>query len=202
MIRTQTKDETTYLINGPVGKLELMVAKPTGPQRSAWGIICHPHPLYGGTMHNKVVTTLSKAFQALGVTTVRFNFRGVGQSEGKFDHGNGELDDLMTVVSWVLQTNPDRDIWIAGFSFGAYIAAKAATKIPVKKLVTISPPVKACHMQKLPPIACHWILVQGEADEVIPATEVLSWAEKRKPKPVIIRFPKAGHFFHGMLAEL
>lgn len=202
MILTLSKHETSQLIPGPAGELELIIARPEVPERGAWGVVCHPHPLFGGSMYNKVVATLAKTFLGLGLSTVRFNFRGVGKSEGQFDHGEGEVYDLLSVIEWVLQDRPDHQIWLAGFSFGAYVAAKAATKIPVAKLITIAPPVKDLHMENLPPITCPWILVQGEKDDIVPAEEVLTWAEKREPKPLIIRFPQAGHFFHGQLVEL
>lgn len=201
MITTQTKEQT-QLINGPAGKLEVAINEATAPEHSAWGIVCHPHPLYGGTMHNKVVTTLAKTFTGMGVTTVRFNFRGVMRSEGGFDQGNGELDDLLAVIDWVQQVHIKNEIWLAGFSFGAFIAAKAATQIPVNKLVTVAPPVQHFPMQHLPPITCPWVLVQGELDDVVPPKEVFAWAEARNPRPTIIRFPQAGHFFHGQLSEL
>lgn len=201
MILTLTKDETIQLIHGPAGQLEVICAAPDAAKRHAWGIICHPHPLYGGTMHNKVVTTLVKTFQALGLNTVRFNFRGVGQSEGVFDNGVGELDDLYAVIEWV-QRERIADIWLAGFSFGAYIAAKAASEIPVRKLVTIAPPVDNFPMRQLPPILSDWVLVQGMQDEVVPAESVIQWAESRDPQPTIVKFDTATHFFHGQLTEL
>lgn len=201
MITTKTK-EITQLIDGPSGKLEVAISEATAPEQSAWGIVCHPHPLYGGTMQNKVVTTLVKTFTSMGVATVRFNFRGVMRSEGRFDQGTGELDDLLAVMDWVQQLHIKNEIWLGGFSFGAYIATKAATQIPVNKLVTIAPPVQHFPMQNLPPILCPWILVQGELDDVVPPKEVFAWAEARNPKPTIIRFPQAGHFFHGQLGEL
>lgn len=202
MITTLTKQETSQIIPGPAGELELIVAKTDVPERGAFGVVCHPHPLFGGSMHNKVVTTLVKTFLNLGLNTVRFNFRGVGKSEGQFDNGDGEVYDLLSVIDWVLHERPDRQIWLAGFSFGAYIAAKAATKIPVAKLVTVAPPVQDLHMENLPPITCPWILVQGEEDDIVPAKEVLDWAAQRDPKPYIICFPEAGHFFHGQLVTL
>jgi len=201
MITTRTK-EITQLINGPAGKLEVIVSEPQGEERNAFGVICHPHPLYGGTMHNKVVTTLAKTFQGMGVATVRFNFRGVMESEGLFDNGNGELQDLLAVIEWIQQERPKKACWLGGFSFGSYIAAKAATEIAVSKLVTIAPPVQHFPMQDLPPITCPWVLVQGERDDVVPADAVLKWAEARRPQPIIIRFPEAGHYFHGQLGEL
>ena len=202
MITTSTKNDTTTLINGPAGQLEVAVAAPISESRSAIGIICHPHPLFGGTMDNKVVTTLTKTFQYLGLHAVRFNFRGVGRSAGQFDQGNGELEDLLAVIDWMQQQHPSREIWLAGFSFGAYVAAKAATQLPINKLVTIAPAVQHFPMQNLPPILCPWVLVQGEKDDVVPPQEVFAWAETREPKPIILRFPEAGHFFHGQLGEL
>lgn len=202
MIRTLTQHETVHIIQGPAGQLEVVMAKPTARERAAWGIVCHPHSLYGGSMQNKVVTTLVKTFQHLGVNTARFNFRGVGRSEGEFDHGEGELYDLLAVVEWLLKEHPDREIWLAGFSFGAYVALKAATQIPLAKLVVVAPPVEHFPVKKLPPLLCPWILVQGELDDVVLPEAVFVWAKKRKPKPHIIRFPTAGHFFHGQLGEL
>lgn len=195
-------NETANMIQGPAGKLEIAVGTPTGIEREAIGIVCHPHPLHGGTMYNKVVTTLAKSFQGLGLTTVRFNFRGVGQSQGEFDYGRGEVDDLLAVVKWLQAEMGHKELWLAGFSFGAFIAASGAVQLPVKKLVTVAPPVEHFPMRDLPPILCDWVLVQGEKDDVVPAAEVLAWAESRVPQPVIIRFPEAGHFFHGELAEL
>jgi alpha/beta superfamily hydrolase len=202
MISTKTKEEIALLIKGPAGDLELMADETAEKSRAAWGIVCHPHPLYGGTMHNKVVTTLTKTFQNLGLNTVRFNFRGVDRSGGRFDNGFGELDDLLAVIDWVQQERSSKEIWLAGFSFGAFIAAKAATQISVGKLVTVAPPVQNFPMNALPPITCPWVLVQGDMDDVVPPKEVIEWAEARDPRPVILRFPEAGHFFHGQLGEL
>lgn len=197
------KETTTKLITGPAGQLEIALNESANEKHSgAFGIVCHPHPLYGGTMNNKVVTTLAKTFQGLGLNTIRFNFRGIGKSEGHYDNGNGELDDLLAVIDWVQRERAQHEIWLAGFSFGGFIAAKAATQIPIAKLVTVAPPVEHFSMQTLPPILCPWILVQGEQDDVVPPAEVFAWAEKRNPAPIIIRFPEAGHFFHGQLQEL
>ena len=115
----QTKlapNETATTVDGPAGKLEIAVGTPTGVEREALGIICHPHPQHGGTMYNKVVSTLAKAFQALGLTTVRFNFRGVGKSQGQFDFGKGEVDDLFAVIKWLQAETGHKEIWLAGFS--------------------------------------------------------------------------------------
>lgn len=200
MIATTKIIEATKLIPGPAGQIEVSVAK---SKSNAWGIVCHPHSLYGGTMNNKVVTTLVKVFQHLGLNTIRFNFRGVGRSSGAYDQGNGELDDLLAVIDWMLDQQPSHSLWLAGFSFGAYIAMKAAGRIPIKKLVVVAPPVNHFSFKGMPAItASSWVLAQGLKDDVVPAKEVLRWAKKRKPPPVLLTFPAAGHFFHGQLVEL
>lgn len=203
MILTATaKNEVIELIQGPAGQLEVAVSAPLDASRSALGIVCHPHPLFGGTMNNKVVTTLVKTFQHLGLYSARFNFRGVGRSAGQFDHGVGELEDLLAVVGWLQQQHPGREIWLAGFSFGAYVAAKAATQLPVNQLITVAPAVEHFPMQTLPPIRCPWVVVQGEKDDVVPPEAVFDWVASRAPEPTLLRFPEAGHFFHGQLGEL
>ncbi len=202
MMTTKTKDTTAHVITGPAGKLELLMSTPLGTERNAIGIVCHPHPLFGGTMNNKVVTTLVKAFQNLGLHAVRFNFRGVGESDGDFTGGTGELEDLLAVIDWLRKDNPDRQIWLAGFSFGAYIAALAAVQMHFERLVLVAPPVVNFQMITLPPILSPWILVQGEQDDVVHAEEVFTWAKGRKPQPTVLRFPGAGHYFHGQLTEL
>jgi alpha/beta superfamily hydrolase len=202
MMTKLATNETATEIKGPAGKLEIAIGTPIGPDRNTLGIICHPHPLHGGTMYNKVVTTLARSFQGLGLTTVRFNFRGVGQSQGEFDFGRGEIDDLLAVAKWVQTEMGHQDLWLAGFSFGAYIAASVAVQVPTKKLVTVAPPVTHFPMRDLPPILCDWVLVQGDQDDVVAPEDVLAWAKSRLPPPVILRFPEAGHFFHGQLGEL
>jgi alpha/beta superfamily hydrolase len=201
MISTFTNDVTQF-VQGPAGQLEIAIGEPLEGDRQAIAIVCHPHPLYGGTMHNKVVTTLAKTFQLMGATVVRFNFRGVGRSVGEFDHGNGEVEDLLAVVDWLIPQHPGKEIWLGGFSFGSYVAARAATQIAATKLVTIAPPVERFPMQEIPPIYCPWVLVQGELDDVVDPVAVFEWIETRHPKPTVIRFPEAGHFFHGQLLEL
>jgi len=203
MITTKNKQITSILIDGPAGKLQIALEEAIGQSRDALGIICHPHPLFGGNMENKVVTTLAKTLQHLGLLTIRFNFRGVGKSAGQYANAEGELDDLLSVMNWIRKQQGYQDIWLAGFSFGSYIAAKAATQDPVvKKLITVAPPVQHFPMQEIAPITCPWVLVQGDLDDVVPPSEVYAWAEARDPKPLILRFPQAGHFFHGQLIEL
>lgn len=196
--------ETHFLLEGPAGQLEVVAApgKNVSPTKAITVVICHPHPLYGGTMNNKVVTTLVRTFKELGLNTVRFNFRGVGKSEGSFGEGKGEVDDLLAVIDWVKQVRPSDTIWLAGFSFGGFIAGTVATQIPVAQLVTVAPQVSRFIEAKTPPITVPWILIQGEKDEVISPEETFAWYETLNPKPILIRMPDAGHFFHGKLVEL
>jgi alpha/beta superfamily hydrolase len=196
--------ETTFLLPGPVGDLEVLATpvKADVTSRSAVAIICHPHPLFGGTMTNKVVSTLARACGDLGLQTVRFNFRGVGKSSGAFADGIGEIEDLLAVVEWAKQSLPESDIWLAGFSFGAAVSAHVATRIAVAQLVSVAPPVPRFDLLQLPTVNCPWLILQGEEDEVVSPHDVYAWVETRKPTPELIRIPNAGHFFHGQLLEL
>lgn len=191
--------ENTILIPGPVGELELLT---TSGDLPVTAIICHPHPLQGGTMNNKVVTTLMRTFRDLGLSTVRFNFRGIGKSAGSYGGGLGETDDLFAVMDWVKQKEPGHTIWLAGFSFGACVAIRGAALRPVARLVTIAPPVSRFDLKDLPPITCPWIMVQGDQDDIVLPQEVYDWMQHLNPQPQLIRFPTAGHFFHGQLLEL
>lgn len=190
------------LIPGPVGNLEAIIEDPVESQLKLMGIICHPHPLHEGTMNNKVVTTLVRVFQRLDIVPLRFNFRGVGRSEGKYGHVEGELDDLRAVLVWVKKRYPDYKIVLAGFSFGSYIATKVATEINPIALITIAPPVHHNDFAQLPPIKFPWIVVQGTADEVVPPNEVFEWLATLTNKPDVVSMPGVGHFFHGQLISL
>ncbi len=190
-------------IAGPAGNIEALTACPSDDQdMHAVGVICHPHPLYGGSLHNKVVDYLSRTFNDLGVGTVRFNFRGVGASEGRYDEGRGETADLLAVLAWVRQQRPDHAIWLAGFSFGAYVALRAADQDGIERLVTVAPPVNFFDFSTLPAPPCPWILVQGDADEVVPAADVWDWAAHLATPPQHICLSGADHFFHGQLNRL
>lgn len=192
----------SLIIAGPAGQLEAIISTPARDQHQAIAIICHPHSLHGGTMQNKVVTTLAKTFDHLGLPTVRFNFRGVGKSEGHYAAGIGETDDLLAVAKWVAEHYPDYALWLAGFSFGSYVSARATPYLPVKQLVSIAPPIRGFEFEPWPQITCPWIVVQGDQDEVICAAEVYAWIETLDPKPTLIRMAGASHFFHGQLGEL
>lgn len=180
---------------------------PDGPAPAAFAVICHPHPLHGGTMENKVVTTLARTFQELGLPTIRFNFRGVGASAGGYDDGRGETDDALAVVGWGRQRWPGAAVWLAGFSFGGRVALRAAGRpeaFGLERLVTIAPAITrdyAAPAEVVAP-ACPWLIVQGEADEVIAAPEVIAWARQIAPTPDLAVLPDVGHFFHGNLNRL
>ena len=194
-------------IAGPAGKIEAVVEDlEIGGLRdgapSACGVVCHPHPLFGGTMDNKVVTTLARALQQCEIPTVRFNFRGVGASTGTFDDGHGETLDLEAVADWAKSRWPGRDLVAAGFSFGAYVAMRLSAKRALGRLITVAPPVSRFDFSGFIGPTCPWLVVQGDADELVDPAAVSEWAKTRKPPPHLVMLPGVGHFFHGHLPEL
>ncbi len=192
-------------ISGPVGTLDARLHNRSAAAASApWTlVVCHPHPLYGGTMDNKVITTIAKAGVELGMQVLRFNYRGVGRSAGTFADAVGECEDLQAVIAWVKQQFPNLRLLLCGFSFGAYIAAKVASEIPdIKGLVTVAPAVLHYNFNGITKINCPWFLIQGSADEIVPPHSVYSFIEKTTQNIQRIDFADAGHFFHGRLIEL
>ena len=194
---------TALTLTGPAGPLEAITAFPldSGAMR-AIGVICHPHPLYGGTLTNKVVHSISCTLNDLGVGTVRFNFRGVGTSAGQYAEGVGEVDDLLAVMDWVNGSYPDHALWLAGFSFGAYIALLGAQRRPVARLVTIAPPVTMFAVSGVTAPDCPWLLIQGDQDEIVPCHNVLAWATQLASAPQVVCMKDVDHFFHGHLNDL
>lgn len=172
------------------------------------GVFCHPHPLYQGTMNNKVVTTACKAWQNLGLPTLRFNFRGVGESMGTYDNGVGEKLDLEAVLTFLQKVFPKIQFFLGGFSFGSYIALQVAAKVnpfPIRALLTIAPPVHHFTFDKTLLPSCPWVLIQGTNDTVAPYEKVLDWVNALKLKKTDLQFISmegAEHFFHGRLIEL
>ena len=187
---------------GPVGALEAQTSCPAHGGGVATAIILHPHSLHGGTMQNKVVHTLARAFGELGVASVRFNFRGVGGSAGVFAHGEGETEDALAVIAWLRQQRPDTPVWLAGFSFGAYVALRAAASAQVSGLITVAPAVHLYDFSAFALPRCPWLLIQGEADEVVPVEMVRGWLSGIAAPPQTLFLPGVGHFFHGHLAEI
>lgn len=154
-------------------------------------------------MQNKVVHTLARSFGELGLRTVRFNFRGVGQSEGSYDAGIGETDDALALLEWVRRQRPRDEIWLAGFSFGGYVSLRAAARFEVARLALVAPAIHRFATSGAPPAPSVPVLVLlGDADEIVPPQEVLDWCGSLKPSPDLRVFPGVGHFFHGKLNEL
>jgi alpha/beta superfamily hydrolase len=153
-------------------------------------------------MHNKVVTILERSMRELGLRTVRFNFRGVGESEGEHDDGYGETDDLFAVTEWVRRTRPDDSLWLGGFSFGSYITLRAALNLDLGQLISIAPPVDRYSFDNLQHPECPWLVIQGDEDEVVNIDEVRSWVDSSNPPPDLIVMEEADHFFHRRLMDL
>jgi alpha/beta superfamily hydrolase len=193
------------VIPGPAGDLEARVENPVPVDEAhrVVGVVCHPHPLYGGTMQNKVVHTTARAMQEAGAATVRFNFRGVGRSGGQYDRGVGELEDALAVVDWARAHFGCDEIWLAGFSFGAAVALQAAARhARPRRLVTIAPPVGRIITEPVARPDCPWLIVQGDRDELVEAEAVQAWAARYEPAPRLVVVGGAEHFFHGKLLEL
>ncbi len=192
-------------IAGPAGRLETLVeqaAAEAGAAPPLVAVICHPHPLFGGTLHNKVVHTLARTLRVPGAVTVRFNFRGVGASEGSHDGGAGETGDALAAVDWTRSRWPGVPLVLGGFSFGAAIAIRAAAQAQPAWLISVAPAVDRVSLDGLVLPDCPWLIVQGEADEVVAPAAVIDWAAQRAPQAQLRLLSGVGHFFHGRLHEL
>jgi len=188
-------------IAGPAGPLEAIAEDPK-TSAPCYAVVCHPHPLFGGTMENKVVTTLARALHDNGIATLRFNFRGVGKSAGAFAEGIGETEDAAAVAAYGDSRWAGRRLMLGGFSFGAYVALRLALERDVSRLITVAPPVDKFDFAALARPPCPWIIVQGDADEVVDARRVIAWVETLDPQPRLLLIPGVGHFFHGALPLL
>jgi uncharacterized protein len=189
-------------IAGPAGAIECAIDDPADAPTGI-AVVCHPHPQGGGTLDNKVAQTLARAFVQLGLRSVRFNFRGVGASEGAWDEGRGEIDDALAVIR-AFRPATDvaaRPFMLAGFSFGGFVAAEAATRLAdaakPQRLVLVGP---STQKQQMPPVPADTVVIHGELDDVVPLSATLDWA-RPQALPVTV-FPGVGHFFHGQLALL
>jgi alpha/beta superfamily hydrolase len=187
---------------GPGGTLEGIVEDPGAAAATRYGVICHPHPLYGGTMDNKVVVTVVRALRDAGLPSLRFNFRGVGRSAGTYDAGMGETDDAAAAAAYGAARWPGLALVAAGFSFGSFVALRLAQQLPVAQLITIAPPVQRFDYSAGAAPTCPWLVVQGDADEVVDPQAVYAWVARLEPKPQLVVMPGVGHFFHGRLNEL
>lgn len=153
-------------------------------------------------MHNKVVTMVARSLRELGLTTVRFNFRGVGESTGEYDDARGETLDLLTVAEWVGQQRPESALWLGGFSFGSYVALLGARHLPVKQMILVAPPVGNWDFSAAIAPPCPWLVIQGEEDEVVEPAAVYDWIDALEEKPTLVRMADASHFFHRRMMDL
>ena len=187
-------------IAGPAGTIELVCDLQTNARANF--VMCHPHSLHGGTMTNKVVTTAVKAAQNQVMNTLCFNFRGVGQSEGVFDHGQGEQDDLATVVRWLQAQAPNLPLILAGFSFGSFVAASCSDRLKAQACISIAPPVERFDFSTIARGSFHWYVLQGTADEVVDFNQVVDWFSSIDQPKSWFEFDACSHFFHGQLIPL
>jgi alpha/beta superfamily hydrolase len=199
--------EQDIFIPGPCGQLQAVVHEGDMDghfaARGLLAVICHPHPVHGGTMDNKVVTTLMRTYRDLGIHVVRFNFRGVGKSEGSFDNAIGELDDLMAVIAWSKQQLPQALLVLAGFSFGSSIAAQASYQAgALQHLTLVAPPVERYPYDRDGQFPCALAVIQGDKDERVIADGVYRWVEGLQGSVELLRYADAGHFFHGYLTQM
>ena len=198
-MNVQTKK---FFITGAAGQLECAVNLPDPEVFAAprgLALVAHPHPLFGGTMENKVVQTLARSVVSLGYITVRMNFRGVGQSEGDHDAGIGETDDMESLLQHMRQTYPDLPLVLAGFSFGTFVQSRLnqrllAAQQSVQKLILVG---AAAGKWAMPDIPQDTILIHGELDDTIPLSAVFKWLRPQDIPVVVI--PGADHFFHKRL---
>jgi len=192
----------TLLLPGAAGAIETLVASPPAPPRGV-AVVCHPHPLHGGALSNKVAYTLASCALKAGLAAARFNFRGVGRSEGVHDEGRGEADDTLAVVQWLRAQAPGAPLLLAGFSFGAFVSLKAAARAQPQLQVSIAPPFRYFSGEPLPPRPdAPWLVVHGRDDDVVAYDDTVTVLRQYQPPPELVTLDGAGHFFHGQLGAL
>lgn len=188
-------EQYRFEAEGPAGRIEAHAYDPG--KRRGIALIAHPHPLFGGTMDNKVAQTLAKSFLELGYLSVRFNFRGVGTSSGTYDEGIGETEDALALLEFLKKREGNLPLALAGFSFGGFVQAKVANRIEAEKIALIAP---AVGKYDVPEVKQDLLLIHGEEDEVIPLSDLFEWARPQGHAVTVL--PGASHFFHGRLAQL
>ncbi len=197
--------ETPVLIDGPVGQLEALYLDHPEPRGLA--LICHPNPVQGGTMLNKVVSTLQRTARDAGLITLRFNYRGVGASAGTHDMSTGEVDDAEAAATWLREKHPDLPITLLGFSFGGYVAASLGGRLEGKgeklsHLFMVAAAVMRLRDTDALPLGCPLTLIQPETDEVVDPQTVYDWSAALKRPHELLKVAECGHFFHGKLTDL
>ena len=195
------KQSEKFTLAGGAGSMECVLDMPADAPRGV-ALVAHPHPLYGGTMDNKVAQTLARTFVGLGYVAVRFNFRGVGASEGVHDEGRGEADDMAIVLEHMRARFPGLPVALAGFSFGTFVSAQLQQRLiaagqPAERLVLVG---SAAGKWAMPDVPADSILIHGETDDTVPLSAVLDWA-RPQDIPVIV-IPGADHFFHRKLGHI
>jgi alpha/beta superfamily hydrolase len=197
-----TAGEHPFIFSGLAGQVEAVLTVPPDSNKEIIALLGHPHSLQGGTMNNKVVTTMARSFKELKIASIRFNFRGVGQSEGAYDAGIGESEDMLALLRLCQhEIAADLRFIFAGFSFGSYVAYRAAAQASPELLITVAPPVHHYDYQEFS-AAKPWVIMQGDEDEVVPLAAVLDFAAQFSPPLPLYRFAATSHFFHGKLLEL
>ncbi|MDQ6960946.1 MAG: alpha/beta fold hydrolase [Mariprofundaceae bacterium] len=187
-------------IDGPTGKLQAIYHK--GEQGKPAVVVCHPHPLHGGTMRNKVVYWMARTFEDQGMHVLRFNFRGVEESEGVWDEGNGESHDVQAALQWLAQQHPDAPLWFSGFSFGCFAGLQAARRNPnVQRMIAVAPAVNIWKFDFMQGETRPLTVIQGTSDEIVPCADVLAWA-KDYPHMDVHQINGAGHFFVNQMDEM
>jgi alpha/beta superfamily hydrolase len=199
LIANPSIGEQAFVFQNGHNNFEAIMLHPESA-RNIIGIIGHPHSLQGGSMQNKVVTTTARAMKDLHIPSIRFNFRGVGNSDGVFDNGLGESEDFVALCRQILAVKPDMQFIFAGFSFGSFVSFRAACEIENLLLISIAPPVPRFDFHFKKPLSHEWHIIQGDADEVVEPNTVIDLA-KTKNIPIHI-FTNTGHFFHGKLLDL
>ncbi len=183
----------TVLLLGPAGKLEVVINRPRAAPRGI-ALIAHPHPLHGGTLDNKVVQTLASTFAELDCVALRMNFRGIGQSQGEYDEGSGETNDMLFLADYAKREFGELPIFLAGFSFGGFVQTRVATKLDIYKLILIAPAAGRFDVAEVKPDT---LVIHGELDETVPLKDIMDWARPQHLPIVVI--PGADHFFHRRL---
>lgn len=199
---SQPPGEYNFIFSGQIGKLEAILSIPPSIDHRYVALLGHPHSLQGGTMSNKVVTTLARVFKEKNISSIRFNFRGVGLSEGQYDAGIGEAEDMCRLAALCQRESPGVQLVFAGFSFGSYVTYRAAAQCPNALLISIAPPVHHYDYAAFQPPPNPWIIVQGDDDEVVPVDEVRHFVERASSPITFLEFNHTGHFFHGKLIDL
>lgn len=197
----QNPGKHTFIVTGEAGDIEVELLIPEDADFNYCALIGHPHSLHGGTMHNKVVTSTAAVFNSLRIPSIKFNFRGVGKSHGEYDAGIGESVDMLLLAAMWQEVYPLSEFICAGFSFGSFVAYRAASKLNCP-LITIAPSVVNYNYKEFSEFAKPWLVIQGEEDEVVDPVDVYNFVASFDPPLEIMRFADTTHFFHGKLVDL